>query len=218
MVTRRKAVKLRDRERTMQELIDAVGSILQDEGYAGLNLTRIAARTGKDRKLIRDYFLSLNNLLKAYIGQRDYWPPFFQKYRLPEKPAEEDVLRLFVDMMQENLRKFRSDPEMQKIILWQISQESPLMRNISEERERDGEKLLSLTDPFLKDSDVDFRAVVALILGGTYYMVLHGGTNKSRVSGMDVMLEKDYRVMLRTIEQVLEWAWSAGGERRARGK
>ena len=48
---------------------------------------------------------------------------------------------------------------------------------------------------------------MAIILGGIYYLVLHGETNKSTVSGIDVNLEKDRRAVADTIRQVISWAW-----------
>jgi hypothetical protein len=148
-------------------------------------------------------------LEKAYIAEKDYWPPFFERFKLEEGADEKTVRQLFTELMQENYHFFKNNKEMQMIIHWQISEENPLMRSISEAREREGDKLLKLTDPLFRDTDVDFKAVIALLLGGIYYIVLHANTNKSKVCGIDINLEKDSEALKRTIGQIIGWAFKA---------
>jgi hypothetical protein len=146
-------------------------------------------------------------LQKSYIKENDYWLNFFEDFRIPENPGRQELEALFVDLMKANFGFFRDNIEMQKIILWQISESNPLMRSVSDSREREGGKLLEMTDAFFRDSGTNFRALVALILGGTYYLVLHAETNKSTVCGIDINLEKDREAILTCIEQLLRLAW-----------
>jgi hypothetical protein len=117
------------------------------------------------------------------------------------------VQHLFTELMQENFRYFRNNVEMQKIILWQISEHTPLMRRISEEREAEGAKLLNTAETFFTGSGISFKAVEALLLGGIYYVVMHAENNKSTVCGIDANLERDRTMLLETIGQVIGWAW-----------
>jgi AcrR family transcriptional regulator len=209
MVTRKKQHKVRDADQTKRRLIDAIGEILKTTGHTGLKVNAIARHLGRDKNLVRYYFDSLANLQKAYIREKDYWPPFFERFQLEAGADREQVERLFTELMQENFRFFETNPEMQKIILWQISEENPLMRSISEAREREGDKLLALTDPAFRGTDINFKAVVALLLGGIYYIVLHAHTNKSKVCGIDINVEKDNEALWQTIGQIISWAFSA---------
>src|SRR5690606_25738261 len=106
---------------------------------------------------------------------------------------------VFVEMMTADLTAFQNNREMQQIVRWQISEEHPLIKSISESREREGEKLLRLTDTFFRDSGVDFRNVIALVLGGIYYIVLHTSVNTSVVCGVDIRRERDRESLKRTI-------------------
>jgi AcrR family transcriptional regulator len=209
MVTRRKQIKERDSEQTKRELLDAVGKVIGEHGYAGLTTRKISAALGKDRNLIRYHFGSLEGLLEAYINDRDYWPPFFERFKLSADPQRPELEKLFSELMQENFRYFLKDPEMQQIILWQISQENELLKKISDTREREGAKLLGMTDQHFEGTGISFRSILALLLGGIYYVVLHGKANKSTVSGIDVNQLADQREMLKTIGQILEWTWRA---------
>ncbi|HTD99051.1 MAG TPA: TetR/AcrR family transcriptional regulator [Mucilaginibacter sp.] len=209
MVTKKKTVRLKDGEETQRELIAAVGDTLREEGFQGLRTNKIAKRIGKDKNVVRYHFDNMEGLEKAYIREKDHWLPFFAKFKLSETPTSAEVEKLFRELMQANFSSFLDNPEMQQIILWQISEANPLLRLISEEREKEGAKLLAKTDPFFNNSGVNFRAVVSLLLGGIYYIVLHAQTNKSSVSGMDANKKSDQQELLKTIGQILDWSWQA---------
>ncbi|WP_029279473.1 hypothetical protein [Pedobacter borealis] len=52
-----------------------------------------------------------------------------------------------------------------------FAESHPLLKEISYEMESQGEPIVKLTDPHFKDSGIRFRAVLALVLGGIYYVV-----------------------------------------------
>lgn len=209
MVTKRKEIKVRDGEQTQRELLMAVGKILSEQGYRALKTKTITDLIGKDKNIIRYHFKSLKELEKAYINEKDYWPPFFKRFNLGLLPDKEKVSGMFTELMQENFRYFFGNKEMQQIILWQISEANPLLRCISESREMEGAKLLELTDPYFENTNINFRAILALLLGGIYYVTLHARYNKSTVSGIDVNKAEDRKEIMNTIGQVLNWAWQA---------
>jgi AcrR family transcriptional regulator len=213
MVTRRRSVKVRDSEQTKSELIAAVDDILSESGFRALTATNIARKAGKHWSLLNYYFKDVDELKKAYINDKDYWPPFFDRFKVSENPSKQELQVLFTQLMQENFRFFLTNPQMRQIILWQISEDNILLRGISEAREKEGEKLLVMTDKYFKDSGVNIRALMALILGGIYYVILHAKTNKSTVAGIDANLAADQKAFLNTISQVIAWAWEAVGEK-----
>lgn len=212
MTKSRRKGRIRDAEATKAQLLEAVSEIMKESGHTHLKVMKIARRIGKDKNLIRYYYNSLANLQKLYIREKDYWHPFFERFRLDGDVKEEEVRTLFVELMQENFKFFWDNPEMQRIILWQISEQNPLMRSISEAREIEGAKLLAKTDPYFVFSGVNFRTVIALLLGGIYYVVLHASMNKSTVCGIDANWERDREDIIKTVEQIINWAWKAAKE------
>lgn len=215
MVTKRRTLKIRDNGQTERALLDAVGELLDKQGYQSLKTNKIARQAGMDKNLIRYHFGSLNNLLAAYIREKDYWPPFFERFRTGETTKPPAIQELFTSLMQENFRFFSESSKMQQIIRWQVSESNAVLREVSNGREREGAKLLALSDPWFKDSGISFRALLALLLGGSYYLVLHAATNKSTVSGIDANLKTDREEILKTISQVIGWAWEAAGQKAA---
>lgn len=199
---------------TKRQLMDAVEAILLEQGFGGLRTNNIARWIGKDKNLIRYYFGGLNNLLKTYIEEKDYWPPFLERYNELGQSSPNELRDVFIEMMQEDFLAFHGNGEMQQIIRWQISEEHPLIRSISESREHEGEKLFKMTDSFFRNSDVQFRNIIALILGGIYYIVLHTSVNTSVVCGVDIRNERDRESLKRTISQLITWAWDQAEEKK----
>ncbi|MGF7081972.1 TetR/AcrR family transcriptional regulator [Mucilaginibacter sp. UYCu711] len=207
MPTKPKVIKIRDSEQTQNDLLNSVGKVLAEKGFRGLTTKNITTLIGKDKNIIRYHFKTLKELEKAYINKIDYWPPVLMEGQLRDYTNKKELADLIKCIMLENFRRFFDNKEMQQIILWQISEANPLLKSISESREIEGEKLLKLTDPFFEKTNVNFRAVIALLLGGIYYLTLHGRYNKSTVSGMDINKAKDRAEFKTAIEQILEWAW-----------
>ncbi|RDC56648.1 TetR/AcrR family transcriptional regulator [Pedobacter chinensis] len=207
MATPRKKIKIRDKEATIARLIEMVGVILRENGYRWLNPSEIQKKLGKNRRQVYTYFLNMNNLLSAYLREKDYWLPYFERFQLREDAGAEELRNMFVNMMQENLSFFKDDNEMQSIILWQLSESRAILKELNFQREEAGAKRLVLTDEFFEGTDVDFRSLMALILGGSYFISLHSRMNIGTVAGRDIRNPADLALMQKTIEQLIKWAF-----------
>src|SRR5690606_7979269 len=151
--TPRKKYKIRDREATMKALLEAVGTILREVGFAGLRTTAIARHVGKDKNIIRYHFGGLGQLLAEYVRGKDYWPPFFERFRPQEPVSAREMEAVFTELMQENFRHFLGDREMQRVILWQASDFHAVMRSASARREEQGRALIRGTDRWFVGTD-----------------------------------------------------------------
>lgn len=201
---------MKDKDNTKRKLIDAVGEIFRTEGPGGLGVNKAARIAGVNKKLIYRYFTSFEELVEMYIVETDYWMAFADKVQGlidGKKPA--DSQKLVTDILQNQFRYFYADTQMQKLITWEISANSSLMKSIHHARESTGQKVLEFTDGYFKDSSVNFRAVTALLAGGIYYMVLHTRFNGSVFADMDISTEKDREEIVKTIGDIITWAYKA---------
>jgi AcrR family transcriptional regulator len=202
----------RNPEVTRQMLVDAVGDILREDGWRGLGVNKIAIRAGVDKKMIYWYFSSYNNLLKTYIKSKDFWMPVFEKFQSEGAELDQELPDFIRSIFMELFNVFYTEPEMQTFIHWQISDSRPVLREISEEREFQGAKIAAMTDPHFKGTGFNFRAVLALILGGVYYVVWHAKMNQTSVCGIDINVEKDRLDLIRSIGQIIDLVWDAAGK------
>jgi len=199
----------RNRDDKIFRLIGAVGETLAEEGHHGLGMNKIALRAGVSKPMVYEYFGNQNGLLKAYIGRKDSWLAYFESLELPEDPTTEELKDCFIKMLQDQFRFFHSDKEMQKLVLWQISEYNPLMRATCEAREREGVRLLELADGHFRKSGISLKAVMGMLVGGIYYTVLHDSAGLGTIAGIDIRNEKEFNTVLKTIEQIIGWTFQA---------
>ncbi|MDH3859772.1 MAG: TetR/AcrR family transcriptional regulator, partial [Gammaproteobacteria bacterium] len=63
----------RNRLKTEQRILDAVGSILLEQGYPAVGVNAIARRAGCDKVLIYRYFGGFDELLLAFAETTTLW-------------------------------------------------------------------------------------------------------------------------------------------------
>lgn len=179
--------EVNDKERSKLKLINAVGKVLRDKGYTGLTATNIAKSAGLSRRLITIYFDSVDHLIETYVRNKDYWTAASGSVEEMMKKNETIDTKKIIDyLLQNQLDNFYNNPEMQKIILWEISQKTKIMYEVCEDREQLGLKVFELADKEFEGSTVDIRAVTALLVAGIYYMVLHAKSTDTLFCGIDI--------------------------------
>ena len=200
---------LNDKDRSKQKLIHAVGIVIQNKGYTGLTVTNISKAAGLDRKLITLYFGSIDNLIEIYVKSKDYWVAAAGNAgNMIENNQKKDTKQILETLLLNQLDYFYGNEEMQKIVLWQISQRSQIMYQVCEEREQLSSTFFALTDKELKGNDVDLRAIAGLLVAGIYYMVLHAKTTDSLFCEIDINKPEGMKRIKEAISLVLEYAYS----------
>ena len=205
---KRTSGKLRDKDRTKVKMVQAVGKVLLKKGYTGLNASAIAKEAGIDKSLVWTYFGSLNNLVEEYIAQRDFW-----KYKAKESieylTTETKVINDedMASLLQFQFQSLLDDEILQRIMLWGISEKKDFLRNLSDERELIGEEIFKIIDPQFKNSDIDIRGILAILVAGIYYLVLHGKTNGSLFCGIDLNTVDGEQRIKESISQIITMAF-----------
>lgn len=203
---------LKNRLLTERRLIDAVGSIIRTKGYTGLGVNAIAKEAKVNKKLIYRYFDNVDRLIETYVIEKDYWLSFNNKIleQIDMKDKKNSLIDNFVSILQKQFEFFWNEEEMQKIILWEISESTHLLDSVCMVREEYGNTLLAMTDPYFKNSAVSLRGVAALLVSGIYYLVLHAKKNESTICGLDVNTEEGRAEIQKSIRHIVEWAFHAG--------
>lgn len=198
-----------NKSRTMAKLIQAVGIVLEKKGYTGLTITNVAAVAGVDRKLISVYFGTFTNLVESYIKEKDYWATINENARksLTEEPkiSSQYVLE---NLLLDQLEQFSDDEEMQKVVLWQISENIGLMDHVIQCRERINNLFFSAASQELKDPNVDITAISSLLSAGIYYLVLHTKTTNSTFCEIDLTTEEGMGRIKNTIKEIIKKTYS----------
>ncbi len=198
-----------NKSRTMNKLIQAVGIVLKQKGYTGLTVSNITAEAGVDRKLVSVYFGSVNNLIETYIKGKNYWDTINESAINLLTTAPETSTRLILEnLLLTQLEHFTNDEEMQKVVLWQISENTELMAHVTANREEIYPLLFPKADQELKDQQVDLRAISSILVAGIYYLVLHTKTTNSTFCEIDLTTDQGMGRIKTTIKKILEDTYS----------
>lgn len=176
---------IRNKERSRQKLLKAVGKILKTTGFATLGVNHIAEVAGLDKKMIYKYFGSLNGLLDEYLSSQDFW----SNVKGDKLPTEfPNGGHAFVkEMILSQFGYVHNNIEFQKILLWSLSEQRSSLKDLIDQQEANGEVLLQgITDPHFGDKATNFRANMAIIIAGVYYLNLFSELNGTTFCGIDL--------------------------------
>lgn len=196
---------VREKARTMDKLVKAVGKVIQKQGYARLNVANISKEAGLDRRLIYTYFGGLDNLVETYIKQKDYWNSDAKKY-INSLVEEESISNadIMIKLLQGQFDTVLKDQSLQKIIHWELGEKNKILRKISDEREQLGEEFFKRYESVFEDTDIDIRAILALQIGGLYYLSLHAKANGSLFCGIDINEPDGIERISKTIKRIID--------------
>ncbi|WP_316814684.1 TetR/AcrR family transcriptional regulator [Pedobacter nyackensis] len=200
--------EIRNKERTKLKLIHAVGEIIRVHGYTKLGVNRIADTADVSKKLIYRYFGSVENLIEIYVKQKDYWI-LFPPDNIEDTPTfdTDQGKELSIKMFHNLFRYLSAETEMQKILIWEISEKTNIMKEVTALREKLGSDLFKMIDSFFEKSDADFRATYAIILGGIYYMILHSNGTGGPFCEIDIKNPSEQARIEEVIRKLISWTY-----------
>lgn len=183
------AGSIRNKERSKKKFLDAVGKILKTKGYAGLKVNDIATTAGVDKKMIYTYFGGINGLMDEYIRSKDYWSNVTTEKMAPDI---ETGGRLFTEaMLLEQFDYVFKNKELQKLLLWRLSESRKSLSKMTNMQEENGENLFKfIIEPHFGERTQDFRAITAIIISGLYYLNMYSSVNGSVFCGIDLSTEE----------------------------
>lgn len=199
---------IRDKDRTKNKMIQAVGKVLLKKGYTGLNASTIAKEAEVDKRLVWTYFGGLDPLVEEYISRRDFWK-FTATDSINDLLGTNNGIKKeqVSDLLKSQFEALLYDNVLQRIIHWELSESKSFLRNISDQREAIGEELFKHIAHQFNNETKQIRAITALLIGGIYYLALHGKVNGSLFCGLDINKEEDKLLINKTIEQIIAFAF-----------
>lgn len=201
---------VRNKERTKENLISALGEILKKDGFSGLNISRVAEKAKVDRRLIYDYFGSLEGLVKEYLNTNDYWKMSPEEVGDIVETSKADAGKtLAYDVLENQFDSLIKNEEMRRIITWGLSEKLPILKALDLKREDIGNQVLSeVFDKHFEGSDKNFRALYALLMGGVYYLTLHAKMQENPFCGIDLQQPSGQEEIKKALRQFIELAYA----------
>jgi len=201
---------VRNKERTKTNLITALGKILKKDGFSGLSISRVAEVAKVDRRLIYDYFGSLEGLVKEYLNTNDYWKISPEEVGgIVESSRDDAGKTLAYNVLENQFDSLIKNEEMRRIITWGLSEKLPILKELDLKREDIGNQVLSeVFDGHFEGSDKNFRAMYAILMGGVYYLTLHAKMQENPFCGIDLQQSSGQEEIKKALRQFIELAYS----------
>ncbi|TDX87303.1 TetR/AcrR family transcriptional regulator [Epilithonimonas xixisoli] len=203
---------IREKARTMQKMVDAVGTVLQTQGYPGLTIANVTAQAGVDRRLVSTYFGNIDSLVATYLKQNDYWETTAKQnidlmLQHPDRLGKAEIIGL----LQGQFDAVMSNEVMQKTIHWELGEQNKTLRELADRREDTGEPVLRALEKNFANTNIDLRAIIALQISGLYYLSLHAKANGSTFCGIDINEADGKERISKAVEMVVEMVYEKEG-------
>lgn len=206
--------EIKNKERTKEKLINAIGEIITKEGYSKIGINNIARKAMVDKKLIYRYFGGIDELLSSYFRKKDFWTNLNERvFENIEINFQDFGKQVSIQFLTNLLDHLRDGEEIRKILIWEITEKTDQLKKLSLEREMLGEDLFKRTDPWFKESSIDLRACYSILLGGIYYLSLHSKATGGNFCEIDINSEKDSERIKKAISDMMELIYNAANQK-----
>lgn len=163
-----------------RDILESLVEIVKESGFEKVSLIAVAQRAQVQLSVIYRHFGSLDKLIDRYVQSLDYWlntvfdPKKFQETAFPEA---------YTYTLQQLVNSFSKSVEMQKLMIWELSDDNHITRRTMKRRELINEEMLTVYNKYFENLNIDIAAVTAIIAGGIYYTVIN--KKRSRFFGID---------------------------------
>ncbi len=194
--------KQRDKDRTKERLIEAVISIIREQGYGEVGVNAVAERAGVSKVLIYRYFGDLDGLYRAAAEHLDplQAEAAAQLMSRMESESFEDGSTSLHSMVRRtilDLHMALKDDELTKnLLIWELANSNSITEAFSRAREETGLRLTEQYRQWLEEHGSaptgDLNALMALVTAGVFYLTLRSDT-VSEYNGVDIGSEEGWK-------------------------
>lgn len=192
----------RDRGATSARILKAAAELLAEEGFQNFGVNAVARRAGCDKQLIYRYYGGMDGLVDAIGADLARWI----QEKMPVESGQGFMLTygdLVEHMMMLFTRALREDPLTRRIIAWEVSDNSPQVRRLSEARSKAlGLWIEKVRGAMPPPKGIDHFAINAMLIASVQHVVLAGAT-AHRFAGLELVSEKDWDRVTQAVRKLV---------------
>jgi hypothetical protein len=99
--------------------------------------------------------------------------------------------------------------ELQKIILWGLTENRGFLKRLAGKREEEGDLMFkNISDPHFGNKAARYRAIMALLISGIYYLDIYATTNSHTFCGLDVRSKEGRSEIERALAFIVDQAYA----------
>jgi len=163
----------RSRLQTEQRILDAVGTILLEQGYPAVGINAIARQAGCDKVLIYRYFGGFDELLLAFAETTTLWWEVDEI--ITETASECSAIKLH-EYLQTLLNRYvaalESRPLALEIMAWEMSEQNNLTTALARSRSDRGMELVKRIRGYYQQPNIDIGGILGVFGAAINYLVI----------------------------------------------
>jgi AcrR family transcriptional regulator len=163
----------RSRLQTEQRILDALGSILLEQGYPAVGVNAVARQAGCDKVLIYRYFGGFEELLLAFAETTELW---WEVDEIIIESASQCAAIALPDYLQTLLNRYvkalESRPLALEIMAWEMSVQNNLTSALARTRSERGMELVKRIRAYYQQPNIDIGGVLGVFGASINYLVI----------------------------------------------
>lgn len=188
----------RNRVETERKILDAVGCIVETDGFEKVGINAVAKKAGIAKMLIYRYFTSIDGLLAAYIKLNDYW------LNIPLDIAldKESLIPFVVQVYKSQIMQLRDNVVMRRLLRWELGNDNPIIAAIRSQREENGMTLIKVVSSVSGKPIKEIAEMASLLSASITYLALLADTYPI-YNGLDIANDKGWEDLIDGIEKFI---------------
>ena len=163
----------RNRLQTEQRILQAVGSILLEQGYPAVGVNAIARQAGCDKVLIYRYFGGFDELLLAFAETTTLW---WEVDEIITETAADCASIALPDFLQHLLSRYvaalEARPLTLEIMAWELSAQNNLTNSLARIRSERGMELVKRVRAFYHQPNIDIGGALGVFGAAINYLII----------------------------------------------
>lgn len=159
-------------KRSETQLIEAVSTIITEEGFSKIGINKIARTAGCDKVLIYRYFGGLDGLIAVWAKKHDFYIQAYDTFiNRIETVNEANLKQITKEILLAQLHFIRENKMHQELLLWEFSG-GLKFKAIRDLREENGHKLQKILEQKVDTKDLNISMYITLLIASINYIVL----------------------------------------------
>ena len=189
---------MKNREQTEEKILEAVGSIIENQGFEKVGINAIATEAGISKMLIYRYFGGVEELIAQYLIQKDYWANTDAAIINPE--AVGDSIK---SMFRRQVEQLRNDITLRRLYRWELFTDNQNIRQLRNRREENGCRLIKMVSALTGCPDAQVAALASILSASISYLVLLEDQCQS-YNGICLQTDEGWNQLMQGIEMIID--------------
>ncbi len=189
----------RGRLKTEQRILDAVGTLLLEQGYPAVGINAIARQAGCDKVLIYRYFGGFDELLLAFAETATLWwevdEIIFESAADCARIPLHEYLQTLLDRY---VAALEARPLALEIMAWEMSAQNNLTQALARTRSERGMELVKRIRSYYHQPNIDIGGILGVFGAAINYLVI-----RTRKQSQQYKTEEWWRLQ-QTIARLLQ--------------